>query len=258
MSGFLDLIPPDLAFYATPPHPCSYLEDRRAVTLFTDPKAGMSPEVYSALAEVGFRRSGEYVYRPRCPRCEACIPARIPVTEFVPNRSQRRIARANADVTVTPLPAEYREEHFLLYRRYIRSRHADSGMDVDSVEQYLSFLTSTWSDTRFVEFRHGRQLLAVSVVDRMSQGLSAVYTFFEPDSKRGLGVNAVLWQLGEARRQGLPYLFLGYLIDESPKMAYKRQYTPLELFLRGQWQRPPPFDRHGPHPVLKSLRRRPL
>lgn len=237
MSGFLDLIPPDLAFYATPPHECSYLAERRAVTLFTDPKSSMSPEVYSALAEVGFRRSGEYVYRPRCPRCEACIPARIPVAEFRADRSQRRIARNNADLTVRPLPAEYREEHFLLYRRYIRSRHADSGMDVDSVEQYLAFLTSTWSDTRFVEFRAGGQLLAVAVVDRMSQGLSAVYTFYDPDSTRGLGVNAVLWELEEARRQGLPYLFLGYLIDESPKMAYKRRYHPLELFQRGHWQR---------------------
>ncbi len=236
MTDRLKVIPLDLAFYATPPHECSYLPERRAVTLFADPKITMTNGVYSALADVGFRRSGEYVYRPRCPHCDACQPARIPVERFRPSRSQSRIAQRNADLDFILRAPGYVEEHYQLYRRYIRNRHANGGMDVDSREQYVAFLTSSWSETSFVEFRHGPDLLGVAVIDRMEDGLSAVYTFFDPDQpKRGLGVQAVLWQVEEARRLDLPYVYLGYYIAESPKMAYKRAYRPLEVLSEGRW-----------------------
>lgn len=233
-----NILPADLVFYASPPHECSYLPEREATTLFADPHAPLTPALYSLLAGMGFRRSGNYVYRPRCPDCNACLPVRIPVREFSPARSQRRNWAQNKDLAVSVLPAEYQEEHYALYRKYIHSRHAEGGMDVDAPERYLEFLGSRWADTRFVEFRLQGRLLMVAVIDLMSDGLSAVYTFFDPDeSRRGLGTYAILWQVEEARWRQLPYVYLGYLIDESPKMAYKRRYRPLEYYQQGGWHR---------------------
>lgn len=225
-------------FFVTPPHDCSYLSNRKAVTLFVDPKASMSTRVYSRLTDHGFRRSGEYVYRPDCPSCNACIPARIDAAAFTPRRIQRRIWKRNADLQVTRLAAGYHEEHFALYRQYIRSRHPGGGMDEASPEKYCSFLCSSWCDTYFYEFRLDDRLLGVSVVDHLSQGLSAVYTFFDiAEDHRSLGVYAVLWQVEEARRFGLPWVYLGYWIKECPKMSYKDQYRPLEIFENGEWRR---------------------
>lgn len=234
----LEVIPPTMAFYATPPHPCSYLEEREAVTLFADPKAQMTTELYTALAELGFRRSGDHVYRPRCPDCQACLPVRVDVAHFRPDRSQRRTQNKNHDLSVHIRPAEFDEEHYALYRRYISSRHADGSMDQDDPEMYIRFLASAWSETHFVEFRQQQRLLAVAVIDLLEDGLSAVYTFFEPDDeKRSLGTLAVLWQIEEARRRKIEWVYLGYLIEESPKMAYKARYRPLEAFEHGEWTR---------------------
>lgn len=232
----LGTLPGNLAFYTTPPHECSYLP-REAITLFADPRARMDMVVYSTLVEVGFRRSGEYVYRPRCIACAACLPARIPAAAFQPNRSQRRTWARNADIAATVCGAAFRSDHFDLYRRYVKARHAGGGMDVDDPSQYITFLNSSWCDTRFVEFRvHGR-LLAVAVVDLLLQGLSAVYTFYDPDEeRRSLGVYAVLWLVEEARRRRLPGVYLGYYIRECAKMSYKANYRPLEVFRDGIWQ----------------------
>lgn len=232
-----NVLPADLVFYASPPHECSYLPEREAVTLFADPYADMNPRLYGALAEVGFRRSGNYVYRPRCADCEACRPARIPVDRFLPDRSQRRTWKRNRHLSVSVLPAEFHEEHYALYRRYIASRHPEGGMDVDDPTRYMEFLDSRWMDTRFVEFRDNDRLLVVAVIDLMHDGLSAVYTFFDPEeTRRGLGTYAILWQLEEARRRRQPYVYLGYWIAESPKMSYKTRFQPLELYDRGEWQ----------------------
>lgn len=230
-------IPGELAFYASPPHECSYLAGREAVTLFADPHAPLDPTVYSALADLGFRRSGDYVYRPQCPDCDACRSVRVPVDAFRPDRSQRRCARDNADLTVTVQPAGFSDEHFALYRRYLDSRHPDDSMQTEDPGRYMEFLTSGWSDTRFVEFRQDERLLMVAVVDLLRHGLSAVYTFFEPEeAKRGLGSYAVLWEIEETWRRQLPYLYLGYWIEESPKMAYKRRFRPLEAFDAHGWR----------------------
>ncbi|SCZ59173.1 arginyltransferase [Thiohalomonas denitrificans] len=237
MNDLMHFIPPDMAFYATPPHECSYFPERRAITLFADPHVPMSNQLYGVLAPLGFRRSGEYVYRPRCSHCDACQPARIPVADARLNRSQRRTWKSNQDLRVTRRPAGYHEEHYRLYRDYIHARHTEGGMDVDSVEQYMAFLTSSWANTDFVEFRSLDRLLAIAVVDQFDAGLSAVYTFFDPrEHKRGLGTFAVLWQIEEARRIGLDYVYLGYYIAESPKMAYKRNYRPLEILVNGDWK----------------------
>lgn len=236
MSHPHDFIPPDLLFYASAPHPCSYLEEQEAVTLFADPKANMNTALYSALSDVGFRRSGEYVYAPRCPSCSACLPVRLPVSQFRPNRSQRRNWNKNSDLQATIHPAEFQEPHFRLYQRYMTSRHPDGTMDTPDPEQYNRFFGSSWCDTRYVEFSQNGRAVAVSVMDVMKGGLSAVYTFFDPDeSDRGLGVYAVLWLIEEARRRKLPYVYLGYLIHESPKMAYKARYRPLEVFRHSDW-----------------------
>ncbi len=233
--GF-SLLPADLLFYASPPHPCSYLPGREAATLFADPQRQMTPALYSALSDYGFRRSGDYVYRPRCGACQECLPCRIPVEQFKPDRSQRRVWKHNLDLTVQIMPPDRDGEHFTLYQRYLRKRHDDGAMDADDREQYLRFLTSSWCDTWFVLFRAGQKLVAVAVVDQFSQGLSAVYTFYDPDEEqRSLGTMAVLWQIEQAKRMALPYLYLGYYIAESRKMAYKQRFHPLELYQGGKW-----------------------
>lgn len=230
-------IPSEMLFYASPPHPCSYLAEREAVTLFADPKMAMTPALYSALSDYGFRRSGEYVYRPRCPGCEACQPCRIPVAAFAPNRSQRRTWQRNLDLTVQIMPPDHEGAWFELYRRYMASRHADGTMNVDDLEQYRRFLTSSWSESWFVLFRAAQRVVAVAVVDPLRLGLSAVYTFYDPaEEARSLGTMAVLWQIEQARRMGRPYVYLGYYIAESPKMAYKARFQPLELYRHGKWE----------------------
>lgn len=228
----------NLAFYSTPPFACSYLPERQAVTLFADPSIPKSPEVYALLSSYGFRRSGEHLYRPRCPRCSACVPVRVPVADFRPSRSQRRTLRANADLTIVSTPARLDEEHFRLYCRYLAARHPGGGMDNPTPESYMDFLTATWSDTEFFEMRLHERLVGVAVVDGMRQALSAVYTFFDPElPQRSLGRLAILTEIDAARERGLRWLYLGYWIRQCRKMAYKDEYQPLEYYLEGHWTR---------------------
>ncbi len=227
-----------LAFYATPSHQCSYLADREATTLFADPGFQKNVHLYTILSRNGFRRSGTHIYRPNCEHCQACIPTRVPVNEFKPSRTQRRVWRKNSDLQVIPRESRIREDHYELYRRYINTRHPGGGMQNPTKEQYVEFLTSPWASTVFYEFRLGHELMAVAVTDRLLDGCSAVYTFFEPShNARSLGVHTILWQLREARRLGLQWLYLGYLIEESTKMSYKRAYRPQEHFRDGRWAR---------------------
>jgi len=227
-----------LNFYATPPHECSYLSDREAVTLFADPRFQKSNGLYATLTNYGFRRSGEHLYRPRCPSCSACVPIRLPVAEFRPRRSQRRTWRRNQDLTVSPVTSEYRVEHFHLYQRYMAKRHKGGGMDNPSPQNYIDFLTSSWSDTVFYEVRLDSQLLAIAVIDRLPTALSAVYTFFDPDyHERSLGRFSILYTIREATHLGLPWVYLGYWINECEKMRYKDEYQPLEYFRNGKWLR---------------------
>lgn len=231
-------MPERLVFYATPGHECSYLPGREAVTVFADPAYPKDNELYTVLSRHGFRRSGEHIYTPRCPACQACVPVRVPVREFRPRRRQRRVMRVNADLAVRALPAEFRDEHFALYRAYLANRHPGGGMDQPTPEQYLNFLTSGWSETIFYEFSLARRVVAVAVVDRLRDGLSAVYTFFAPqESARAPGVNAILFEIGEAAREGLDWLYLGYWVDGCRKMHYKRDYLPQERLLDGRWCR---------------------
>ena len=226
----------ELVFFSTPPHECSYLEDVQAVTLFADPRVRLDRRRYSELSRAGFRRSGNHVYRPTCPSCNACVPVRIPVDRFTPNRQQRRTMRRNEDLEITVAEPRFELEHFNLYERYLKRRHRGGGMDVTSPEQYVSFLCSTWCDSVFIEFRHEQRLVAVAVTDVLDDGYSAVYTFFEPsEDKRSLGRFAILKQVELARRDARPHLYLGYWIGACAKMDYKTEYRPLEGLEQGRW-----------------------
>jgi arginine-tRNA-protein transferase len=227
-----------LQLYLTAPYPCSYLPGREARSQVATPYSLIDTTVYSELVRAGFRRSGLFVYRPRCDVCRACVPVRVPVDEFAPNRSQRRCAARNQDVDFELKPLSFEEEHYRLYRRYQASRHPGGGMDEDDREQYRSFLLKSQVDSALAEFRLDGEVVMVGLIDRLLDGLSAVYTFYEPElARRSLGVYGVLAQIALARKLGLPYLYLGYWIKESPKMAYKTQYRPTEGLVDGQWQR---------------------
>lgn len=227
----------DLTFYATQPHECSYLPGQQAVTLFMDPTVALDQELCSDLAEAGFRRSGAHIYRPNCTRCQACIPIRVPVDTFVLRRSQRKTRNRNASLQVRKMPPHFQDEHYHLYQRYINHYHHDGDMYPASVEQYLSFLVDATEFTSFYEFREHNQLVAVSVVDHLQNSLSAVYTFYHPDfQQRSLGRYCILWLIEETRRQGLPYLHLGYWINGCRKMNYKLEYRPAQIRINHQWQ----------------------
>jgi len=226
-----------LQFYLTAPYPCSYLPDRLARSQVATPAGLVDTPVFSEMARMGFRRSGHYVYRPQCDGCQACIPVRVAIAGFRPRRSQRRNLARNQDVVCTLRPLEYNEEHYILYRRYQAARHAGGGMDTDDREQYRAFLLASQVDSALIEFRLQGRVVMVSLIDRLLDGLSAVYTFYDPDlAKRGLGVFNVLTQIRLADGMHLPYLYLGYWIKQSPKMAYKSDYRPLEAFRNGAWQ----------------------
>ncbi|MEE4277672.1 MAG: arginyltransferase [Halieaceae bacterium] len=229
----------DLKVYTTYPHRCSYLEGEEATTLFIDPRQNVDQTLYSNLSMLGFRRSGNHIYRPHCSHCNACVPARIPVADFSPNRNQRRCRNRNADLDVqTRRSIVADNESYALYDRYIRQRHSDGDMYPPDRDQFESFLNDPWDCTEYLQFRKDGRLVAVAVVDVMIDGLSAIYTFYDPDEDaRSLGRYAILWQIERCRQEGLPYVYLGYWIRNCRKMAYKAGYQPLEVLVNNQWQR---------------------
>ncbi len=227
-----------LQFYLTAPYPCSYLPERQARSQVAAPGGLVDTVVYSELVRLGFRRSGHHVYRPRCDACHECTPVRIPVDAFRAGRSQRRCLARNADLEMRLRPLVFDEAHYRLYRRYQASRHAGGGMDQDDREQFRGFLLQSRVDSALAEFTLGGEVVMVALIDRPLDGLSAVYTFYEPDlARRGLGTFGVLTQLNLAKEMGLPYLYLGYWIADSCKMAYKRRFQPIEALVDGHWKR---------------------
>lgn len=231
-----------LQFYVTTGYSCGYLPNKLAQSLIASPQHLIDANIYSGLIQQGFRRSGKFAYRPHCENCRECIPVRVISAEFTANRSQRRAYKQHQNLNVFIKPVAFHEEHYALYKAYQKSRHFDETpsdsdeQEQDHAEQYRNFLCQTNVESVMVEFRESDQLKMVSVIDLVSDGISAVYTFYDTtDSKTSFGTYNVLWQIEWTKYLNLPYLYLGYWIKDSPKMAYKQNFKPLEKLIDGEW-----------------------
>ena len=226
-----------LKLFLSTEHACSYLENKNASTLFIDPKADISQTGYSQLSDYGFRRSGKHIYKPECQDCNACIAVRVPVAEFHPSKSQKRCLKKNADLTLKQVETIDTDEHFALYADYINPRHSDGDMYPPNRKEYAQFLSRQFQSTTYLEWRDtNNTLVAIAVTDRLQQGLSAIYTFFDPHQpKRSLGVFGILMQIQLAQQNDLEFVYLGYWIQKCVKMNYKTQYLPYQLYINHQW-----------------------
>jgi arginine-tRNA-protein transferase len=237
-----------LQFYVTTAYKCGYLPNKLAQSLIAAPQHLVDATIYSGLIQQGFRRSGKFAYRPHCQTCNECVPVRIILPYFTPNRSQKRAYKQHQNLTTTILPVAFYEEHYALYSTYQRARHTSEKLnqddeinqtekpDLDDTEQYRSFLCQTNIESILVEFREDGRLKMVSVIDIVLDGISAVYTFYETGNvKASYGTYNILWQIEWAKSLNLPYLYLGYWIKNSQKMSYKQNYKPQEKLINGEW-----------------------
>ncbi|MEL7464342.1 MAG: arginyltransferase [Pseudomonadota bacterium] len=230
-------------FFLTANQPCPYLPGRQERKLFTTLRGHTAGEMNDELSLRGFRRSQSVAYRPACANCGACLSIRTPVETFSPSKSQKRIAKRNGDLIRSISSPWATEEQYHLFRAYLEDRHADGGMAEMDVSEFASMIEETTVRTRIIEYRDptlppGEDLIAACLTDVMSDGLSMVYSFFEPsETRRSLGVYMILDHIEIAREANLPYVYLGYWVPGSAKMDYKAKFTPFEYFRSGQWRR---------------------
>jgi leucyl-tRNA---protein transferase len=230
-------IQPLRQFFTAGPIACPYVSGRAERKLIVELVGAAAADFYDELSRAGFRRSQAFAYRPACPQCNACVPVRIAVNDFAHSRSTRRVRNANRTLTGRLVAARAQPEHYQLFVAYQRSRHRDSDMAAMTYADYRSMVEDTPLRTVIAEFRDaGGALVAASLLDRLDDGVSAVYSFYDPTpDKRSLGTWSILWLVEECRRQGLPYVYLGYWIGESPKMAYKARFPAIERLSPSGW-----------------------
>ena len=228
--------PVKIRLFKTPTHNCSYIKDRQASTIFVDPGLLITKSVNTEFSELGFRRSGSHLYRPDCDTCKACISCRIPTKTFCIGNKHRRVIKKNQDLVVIKTNALTCDQSYGLYERYINTRHKDGDMYPATSEQFEAFIQAVTPDTLFYKFYLKNQLISVSIIDTLENGLSAVYTFFDPSEKqRSLGIYSILIQLQNCIEMKLPYLFLGYWVKNCQKMEYKADFRPIEILVEGRW-----------------------
>lgn len=238
-------------FYTTAPLPCPYLQGRTERKIVTELSGTEAESLHDRLSRAGFRRSHNIAYSPVCPGCQACIPIRIVAGAFEPDRTQRRTSKANEDLVVMEMPARATAEQYALFQRYQQVRHGDGDMAAMGFYDYRAMVEDTPITTGVIEFRDTQdRLVGACLADWLSDGLSAVYSFFEPEmARRSLGTYAILWLVARARALGLPYVYLGYWVPESRKMSYKAAFRPSEVLTGGLW-RPLTEPTSPPQPAL--------
>jgi len=241
-----------LQFYVTTPYKCGYLPSKLAQSLIAAPHHLIDAKIYNGLIQQGFRRSGKFAYRPHCEHCNECVPVRVVLDRFSPTRSQKRAQKQHADLSVRILPLSYSQSHFELYANYQSLRHSSDesfsqNSEIDDAEQYRQFLCQSNVESLMVEFRDTRhQVKIVSVVDVVNDGVSAVYTFYDANDAIAIsgenrksasyGTYSILWLIEWTKSLGLPYLYLGYWIKDSKKMAYKQNFQPQERLEEDVWK----------------------
>jgi arginine-tRNA-protein transferase len=226
-----------MKFGITQAFPCSYLDEQQEqLLILVEEQNAITAKHYDLLIGAGFRRSGNQVYRPNCPQCQACQPIRLPVSLFKLSKSQKRVLKLNDDLTIK-LNSVDQTNYYPIYESYINQRHADGSMYPASYEQYRSFIVNPWDRALFIEIWLEEALIGVAVCDKVAEGLSALYTFFLPEyAQRSLGTYAILQQVLISQQLNLDYLYLGYQIDACQKMNYKQNFLPHERFLNDKWQ----------------------
>jgi leucyl-tRNA---protein transferase len=225
-----------IQFYVTAPYACGYLPTKLAQSLIATPQHLVNGHQYSGLIKQGFRRSGKFVYRPHCENCNACIPVRLPVANFKASRSQKRAYKQHQNLESSISSLSFDETHFALYKAYQIARH-EGNAEEETAEQYRNFLVQSNVESLFISFTLDGELKIVSVLDMVEDGISAVYTFYDSaDTKASYGTYSIMWLIDWCKHLKLPYLYLGYWIKDSRKMAYKEKFGPQEALIDGEWQ----------------------